>query len=257
MTSNNRKPPVRAIQTLPTDILVTVLQASDIKRHPQMLRSLSLVNQALNLAIAPILYRYIRITNLPEVYHFSLGHRHPACITSLEMFITPDPSRRHWSPPDSNWADRLVGVFSKMERLMSLAIKRCENDVALPSIIRCANDPQFLPLLQKLSFGLWHQLSSLSSGRPITNFGLVFNVQSLQDYEKLAQVLATLSQSSEIVQELNLTIEIPSNDLGVEIDHRKDVLNLVGKHVPNLRILAIRFQCKNSAVDLSFIKSSS
>lgn len=254
MSTSNQKAPIRAIQILPTDILVTVLQASEIKRHPQVLRSLSLVNQALNLAIAPILYRYIRISNLPDIYHFSLGPRHPACITSLEMFITPDPNRRNWSPPESNWADRLAEVFSKMERLMSLAIKRCENDVALPSIVRCAKDPQFLPLLQKLSFGLWHQLSSLSPGRPITTFGLAFSIQSLRDYEKLAQLLAGFSQSSEVVLELNLTIEVPSQDLGAEVDHRKDVLNLVGEHMPNLRTLAVRFQCKNSIVDFSFVR---
>lgn len=254
ISNNNRKPPIRAIQILPTDILVVVVQASDIKRHPQMLRSLSLVNRALNSAIAPILYRHIRISNLPDVYQFSLGPRHPTCITSLEMFITPDPSRRHWSPPDSNWADRLAEVFSKMERLMSLAIKRCENDVALPSIVRCAKDPQFLPLLQKLSFGPWHQLSSLSFGRPITTYGLLFSIQALQDYDRLEQLLATIGQSGEAVRELNLTINVPSDGLGAEVDHRKDVLYMIGEQMPDLQVLAIRFQCKHSVVDLSFVR---
>lgn len=254
MSNSHKMPPIRAIQILPTDILVVVVQVNDIKRHPQMLRSLSLVNRALNSAIAPLLYRHIRISNLPDVYQFSLGPRHPACIHSLEMFITPDPSRRYWSPPDLNWADRLAEVFSKMERLMSLAIKRCENDVALPSIVRCAKDPQFLPLLQKLSFGPWHQLSSLSSGRPITTYGLVFNIQVLEDYERLEQLLATLGQSSEVVRELNLTISVPNDGLGAEVDHRKDVLYMIGEQMPNLRVLAVRFQCKNSVVDFLFVR---
>ncbi|KDN43363.1 hypothetical protein RSAG8_06147, partial [Rhizoctonia solani AG-8 WAC10335] len=184
-TTTNRKSTIRAIQALPTDVLILVIRSIEPNRHHQILKVLSLVSQVLNAGIAPILYHNIRLFNLKEVYDFALHFRHPASVTSLVMFLTPDPQNLEWSPPDTNWTEQLVERLKRMERLMALTIKRCSNSTVLDSILRQSNDPGFLPALQRLSFGYWHQLTRLAAGRALTSYGLAFDIQDLSDYESL------------------------------------------------------------------------
>ncbi|KAG8722704.1 hypothetical protein FRC08_012583 [Ceratobasidium sp. 394] len=245
------KAPVRAIQVLPTDVLVMVIQAIELKHHRHLLQSLSLVNRALNAAIAPILYRNFRLPSLPDVYEFSISPRYPGCITSLEIFLAPDPLRREWSPPDPNWADSLISTLRKLERLMSLSINRWGNDAVLQSLAKLAKDPSFLPLLQKLSFGPWHQLSSLSSGRPVTSYGITFTLQGVESYERLEQLLFSLKHSKETARELKIIFDVPSHGETSPMDYKRNALDLIGKHMPGLHVLNVRFQRRNGQLDAS------
>jgi hypothetical protein len=169
------------------------------------------------------------------------------------MFIAPDPQRREWSPPDPNWTEGLIGTLGTLERLMSLSINRCESDYVLHSLVRHAQDHKFLPLLQKISFGPWHQLSCLGLGRPITSYGLIFTLLAQQGYERLETLLVNLKQSNEAIRDLKMTFNLPSHGEILPMECRRNVLNLIGEHLGGLRVLHIRFQCKNKAVDASLV----
>lgn len=241
-------PSIRSIHILPTDALALVIQFIEPSRHHQILKNLSLVNQSLNAAIAPILYHRVRLSNIKEVYDFSLCFRRPSCIVSLEMFITPDPRDPGWSPPDTAWTQQLIEKLGKLERLLSLDIKRCDINSVLSLISGRAKDPSFLPALQKLSFGHWHELASLSSGRSITSYGLAFTIQSEKDYARIERVLAAIKQSSKAVQELKLIVNInykPISSNEASIDYRKVILRAAFEHMPELHVLVLRARCRN------------
>lgn len=224
-----------------------VIQSIEPKRHHSILKNLVLVNQALNASIAPLLYHRLRLFNLREVYDFSLHFRHPICVTTLDMFITPDPNDLRWLPHDSAWTERLVEMLRKTERLMSLRINRCDVGSALSAITNRADDPGFLPALQKLSFGHWHELSRLGSGRSITSYGLTFNLYAPHDHEKLERTLVALKQHGNIIQELKLTASIahkPDLATAETSDYRKSLLQLIIKHFPKLHTLVLRTQCQ-------------
>ncbi|KAG8778142.1 hypothetical protein FRC12_025145 [Ceratobasidium sp. 428] len=249
--ATKEKTPTRAIQVLPTDVLVMVVQAVEPKHHRHLLLSLSLVNQTLNITIAPLLYRSFRLPSLPDVYDFSFGPRYPGCITSLELTLAPSPMRREWSPPDSNWTERFICTLGKLERLMSLSINRCDNDAVPRALTTCSSDPTFLPLLQKVSFGSWHQLSSLSLGRSIASYGVVFNLDDMQACERLERLIVNLKSSRETARELKIVFNMPNRVEISSLDCQRNVLDLIGKHMPGLRVLNVRFQQRNGKVDAS------
>ncbi|CAE7058113.1 unnamed protein product [Rhizoctonia solani] len=249
-TARNQKHPIRAIQVLPTDVLILVIRSIEPNRHHQILKDLSLVSRVLNAAIAPILYHNIRLFNLKEVYDFALNFRHPTAVTSLEMFLTPDPRNLGWSPPDTNWTDQLVETLIRMERLMALTIKRCSNSAVLDSIIRQSNNPNFLPALQRLSFGYWHQLTHLAMGRALTSYGLAFDIQDPSNYESLDRALIAL-KSSESIMELKLTVTF-TDRYQAYVDRSSDcrgkIMHTIIQHFPHLRSLVLRTQSRKNRV---------
>ncbi|QRV73763.1 Lipase [Ceratobasidium sp. AG-Ba] len=243
------KPAARTIEVLPTDVLITVVQSLGPKHHRPLLRSLSLVNQTLNTAVAPLLYRHFHLPSLPDVYEFSRGPRHPECISSLEINLSPDPYRRDWTPPDPSWAEGLICTLKRLDRLFSFGVNLRGNDSALQFLIEHAKDHSFLPALQKLSLGSWHQLSSLCPGRPITSYEVVFSLHERKAYERLEQLLISLSASDQTVRELKITFHVSLGEWSPMRDYQRGTLNLIGKHLPGLRVLKLRFQSRNSSMD--------
>ncbi|KAF8757787.1 hypothetical protein RHS01_03620 [Rhizoctonia solani] len=249
--STTRKNSTRALHALPTDVLVLVIQSIEPSRHHRVLKVLSLVSRGLNAAIAPILYRHLRLFHLKEVYDFSLGFRHPASVMSLEMFLTPDPQDSKWSPPSTNWVERLMGTLSKMEGLVSLNIKRCKNSAILDAITRHSNNPNFLPALQKVSLGYSYQFMCFAAGRSITCYGLAFDIQDPSGYESLDRFLFMLKLSSKSgkdrTQHRSLFSvstypgsknSVPKNP-GVGQRKVTDVLSLIPHKMPNLSHLEL------------------
>ncbi|CAE6504765.1 hypothetical protein RSOLAG22IIIB_13133 [Rhizoctonia solani] len=251
VTTTNRKSTIRAIQVLPTDVLILVVQSIEPKRHHRILKHLSLVSQVLNKAIAPILYHRIRLFNLKEVYDFALHFRHPTSVTSLEMFLTPDPRNLGWSPPATSWSEQLVERLKKMERLMALTIKRGSNGAVLDSIIHQSNDPSFLPALQRLSFGYWHQLTCLAAGRSLMSYGLAFDIRDLSDYKSLDRTLIALKLSSKSILELKLTVTF-TDRFQAHVDEVNDcrgkIVSNIVQHFPNLHTLILRIQSQKKTV---------
>ncbi|KAG8733309.1 hypothetical protein FRC12_018926, partial [Ceratobasidium sp. 428] len=187
----------RAVQSLPPDILVAVIQLTEPGLQLEVLKSLSLVNKALHYAIAPILYRSLSLTSLSQVYDFSLGPRHPLCVVSVQMFLTPDPRRPDWYPSDPQWINGLIDTLFSLERLMSLGIKRCGSNAVAQAIISHSTNVNFLASLQSLSFGVSHQFAALSIGRPIRSCGFTFQVEETQDCDKLKDLLTIITSSGE------------------------------------------------------------
>ncbi|KAG9089820.1 hypothetical protein FS749_001040 [Ceratobasidium sp. UAMH 11750] len=236
----------RAIQSLPPDVLIPVIRLIEPGVHFEVLKSLSLVNKAFHYAIAPILYRNLCLKSLPQVYDFSRGPRHPLCVSSLQMFLTPDPRQLEWLPSEPHWINGLVNSLHSLERLMSLGIKRCGNQAIPQAIISQSSNANFLPSLQSLSFGALHQFAVLSLGRPIQSCGLTFKIKELQDYDKLKTLLTTIVASGELLRELQIIINIP-----VEQDRSK-VLKTIGECAPRLRRLSVRFQFKGRPPTINF-----
>ncbi|CAE6472168.1 unnamed protein product [Rhizoctonia solani] len=248
--TTDRNSRIRAIQILPTDVLILVIRSIEPNRHHQILKNLSLVSQVLNAAIAPILYHHLRLFNLKEVYEFALHFRHPTSITSLEMFLAPDPQDLEWSP-NTDWAVQLVATLKKMERLMSLTIKRCSSSTVPDLIVRQSNDPSFLPALQRLSFGYWPQLTRLASGRALTSYGLAFDIQDPSDYESLDRGLITLKLSSKSILELKLTVTFTDRfqaHVDSSSDYRAKIMQSIVQHFPQLHTLILRIQSRKSSV---------
>ncbi|KAJ1306385.1 hypothetical protein OPQ81_007390 [Rhizoctonia solani] len=252
ITTSDRKNVARAIQILPTDVLILVIRSIEPNRHHQILKNLSLVSRLLNVAIAPILYHNLRLFDLKEVYDFALHFRHPTCVTSLEIFLTPDPQDPKWSPPNTNWTERLVETLKKMEMLMSLSIKRCSSTSVLDSIVRQSNDPSFLPALQRLSFGYWHQLTCLTVGRALTSYGLAFDIQGPSDYENLDRALIGLNLSSKSVIELKLTVTF-TDSFQAHVDSTGDcggkIIHSIARYFPHLRKLVLRTQSRKGSIN--------
>ncbi|KAG9096306.1 hypothetical protein FRC06_008793 [Ceratobasidium sp. 370] len=236
----------RAIQSLPPDILVPVIRLTEPGIHLEILKSLSLVNKALHYAIAPILYKNLCLTSLSQVHDFSLGLRHPLCVASLQMFLTPDPKQPEWLPSDPHWIKGLVNSLYSLERLISLGIKRCGNKAVSQAIISQSNNTNFLPSLQCLSFGALHQFAALSLGRPIRSCGFTFQIKEAQDCDKLKSLLTTIVASGELLRELQITINIPAEQ------DRSKVLKTIGECAPGLRRLSVRFQLKGHLPTINF-----
>ncbi|KAF8739129.1 hypothetical protein RHS02_05617, partial [Rhizoctonia solani] len=247
--STTRKNSTRALHALPTDVLVLVIQSIEPSRHHRVLKVLSLVSRGLNAAIAPILYRHLRLFHLKEVYDFSLGFRHPASVMSLEMFLTPDPQDSKWSPPGTNWVERLMGTLSKMEGLVSLNIKRCKNSAILDAITRHSNNPSFLPALQKVSLGYSYQFMCFAAGRSITCYGLAFDIQDPSGYESLDRFLFMLKLSSKSVSELKLTINFTDRfqvHMDNSSDYREKIVHSIAHHFPCLHTLVLKTQSRKN-----------
>ncbi|KAH7326900.1 hypothetical protein B0J17DRAFT_681039 [Rhizoctonia solani] len=253
--ATDQKSTHRAIQILPTDVLILLIRSIEPNRHHQILKVLSLVSRVLNATIAPILYHKLRLFNLKEVYEFALYFRHPTSITCLEVFLTPDPQDVEWSPPDTNWTERLLERLKQMERLMALTIKRCSNNAVLDLIVRQSNDPSFLPALQRLSFGYWHQLKCLAAGRALTSYGLAFDIQDPSDYESLEETLIALKLSNKSILELKLTVTFTDRfqvHMDKSSDHRQKVMHSIVRHFPQLRTLILRVQSRKSSVTSTY-----
>ncbi|KAG8746073.1 hypothetical protein FRC10_006176 [Ceratobasidium sp. 414] len=216
----------RAIQLLPPDILVSVIQSIESGIHLEVLKSLSLVNRALHYAIAPILYKNLCLTSLSQVHDFSLGLRHPLCVASLQMFLTPDPKQPEWLPSDPNWIKGLVTSLFSLERLISLGIKRCGNNAVSQAVINQSNNPKFLPSLQCLSFGTLHQFATLGLGRSIRSCSFTFQIKETQDCDKLKTLLTTIVAPGELLRELQIIINIPAEE------DRSKILKTIGECAP-------------------------
>ncbi|CAE6394087.1 unnamed protein product [Rhizoctonia solani] len=245
-TGNNA---ARAIHILPTDVLVMVIRSIEPNQHHQVLKALSLVSRVLNAAIAPILYRRLRLFHLKEAYDFAFHFRNPTSVVSLEMFLTSDPQNSKWTPPNADWVGRFVETLNKMEGLVSLNIKRCSDTAILETIARQLKNPSFLPALQKVSLGYWHQFTSFAAGRSITCYGLTFDIQDPSDYESLDRSLATLNLSNKLISELKLTVNFTDRfqaHVDSSSDYREKIMQSIVRHFPCLQTLVLRTQCRKS-----------
>ncbi|CEL56391.1 hypothetical protein RSOLAG1IB_07777 [Rhizoctonia solani AG-1 IB] len=241
----------RAIHILPTDVLILVARFIEPNRHHRVLKVLSLVSRVLNVAIAPILYRRLRLFHLKEAYDFALHFRHPTSVVSLEMFLTPDPLDAKWLPPNADWVGRLADKLNEMEGLVSLNVKRCKDDTILETIARHSNNPSFLPALQRVSLGSWHNFTRFATaGRSLACYGLTFDIHNPSDYENMDQQLATLNLSSKLVLELKLTVNFTDRfqvHVGSSGDYREKIIRSAVCHFPRLQTLVLRFQHRNDS----------
>ncbi|KAG8725533.1 hypothetical protein FRC09_011260 [Ceratobasidium sp. 395] len=213
----------QTVQTLPTDILVPIIQSVDPSSHTEVLKSLSLVNKAFHYVVAPILYRKLCIIGLPQVYDFSFGFRHTLCVISLRLFLTPDPTRPEWLPNDPSWTNGFIQTLSSLERLTCLAIKRCTDKSIAQALIDQSNNSSFLPALQSLSFGDSHRFATLCLGRSIRSYGFTFRIKKSQDYDRLKGLLTNITSPREPLRELQITIMMLTMEAGSK------VLETVGK----------------------------
>ncbi|KAG8704931.1 hypothetical protein FRC09_003247 [Ceratobasidium sp. 395] len=227
--------PSRVVQTLPTDILVPIVQQINPSSHIGVLKSLSLVNQAFHYAVAPILYSNLRVIGLPQVYDFSYSFRHTLCVTSLRVFLTPDPTRPEWHPNDPNWTDGFIQTLSSLERLTSLAIQRCTDKSVAQALIDQSNNASFLPALQNLSFGNSHRFATLCLGRSIQSYGFTFRIKNIQDYDRLKGLLTNITSPREPLRELRITIRLLTKETGSK------VLETIGERAPSLYRLSVLF----------------
>ncbi|KAG8790484.1 hypothetical protein FRC12_011758 [Ceratobasidium sp. 428] len=225
----------QTVQTLPTDILVPIIQSIDPSSHIEVLKSLSLVNRAFHYVVALILYRKLCIIGLPQVYDFSFGFRHTLCVISLRLFLTPDPTRPEWLPNDPSWTNGFIQTLSSLERLTCLAIKRRTDKVIAQALIDQSNNASFLPALQSLSFGDSHRFATLCLGRSIRSYGFTFRIKKSQDYERLKGLLTNITSQREPLRELQITIMMLTMEAGSK------VLEAVGKCAPSLHRLSVLF----------------
>ncbi|KAG8729503.1 hypothetical protein FRC12_020936 [Ceratobasidium sp. 428] len=225
----------RAVQTLPTDVLVPIIQSIDPSSHTKVLKSLSLVNKAFHYVVAPILYRSLCVIGLPQVYDFSFGFRHTLCVTSLRLFLTPDPTRTKRLPNVSSWINGFIQTLSSLERLTSLAIQRCADKSIAQALIDQPNNASFLPALQSLSFGNLHRFATLCLGRSIRSYGFTFRIKKSQDYDRLKGLLTNITLPKEPLRELRITIRLLTKETGSK------VLETIGEYAPSLHQLSVLF----------------